>query len=105
MESYSGLVEERPDRNGGYPVLTRLNISVRVIVEMSRAVGDFAELCATYTQCTPQELRAALDYYRDHPQRVNEDIERNQRAWEEVVSGQWQARGFPSTSTRTSPSP
>jgi uncharacterized protein (DUF433 family) len=89
MNSYDEYIERREGHSGGYPVLKRLRVSVRVIVEMSRRVADFDGLCAALPQCTPEELRAALDYYRDHPQVVDEDIERNRQAWDKVVASPW----------------
>jgi uncharacterized protein (DUF433 family) len=89
MPSYDPYIETRPGHSGGYPVLKRLNISVRVVVEMSRQVADFQGLCAALPHCTPEELRAALDYYRDHPDIINEDLERNRQAWDNVVASTW----------------
>jgi len=89
MTSYDDYIERREGHSGGYPVLKRLNISVRVIVEMSRQVPDFQGLCEALPQCTPEELRAALDYYRDHRDLIEEDIARNHQAWEQMVTGTW----------------
>jgi uncharacterized protein (DUF433 family) len=89
MQPYDQYIERRPGHSGGYPVLKRLNISVRNIVECYRVNGSFEGLCEALPQCTPEELRAALDYYEDHKDLIEEDIERNRQAWEKVVSGQW----------------
>jgi len=89
MAHYDNYIERREGQSGGYPVLKRLNISVRVIVEMARQVADFQELCAALPQCTPEELRAALDYNRDHTDLIEEDIARNRQAWDQVVTGTW----------------
>ena len=89
MASYDDHVERREGHSGGYPVLKKQNISVRIIVEMSRQVAGFAELCAAVPQCTPEELRAALDFYHDHPGLIDEDIERNRDVWEKTVAGTW----------------
>ncbi len=67
--------------------MRRLRVSVRIIVEMSRQVADFQQLCEALPQCTPEELRAALDYYEDHKALIEADIERNRQAWEKVVTG------------------
>lgn len=91
MASYDHFIERGERNSGGYPVLKRLNISVRVIVEMSRQFADFGKLCAALPQCTPEELRAALDYYHDHADLIEEDIARNRQAWDQVVTGKWQA--------------
>ena len=89
MASYSDHIERRPGHSGGYPVLKRLNVSVRTIVEASRQVRDFAALCEALPQCTPEELRAALDYYTDNREVIEEDIERNRKVWNQVVAGTW----------------
>jgi uncharacterized protein (DUF433 family) len=86
MASYDNYIECRAGDNGGYPVLKRLNVSVRVIVEASRRAANFEELSAALPQCTSDEIRAALDYYRDHPQLIDEDIERNRQTWSSLQS-------------------
>jgi uncharacterized protein (DUF433 family) len=89
MPSYDEYIERREGYSGGYPVVKRLRVSVRIIVEISRQVADFQELCQAMPQCTPEELRAALDYYEDHKELIEEDIERNREAWQKVVTGTW----------------
>jgi uncharacterized protein (DUF433 family) len=91
MPSYDNYVECRPGHNGGYPVLKRLNVSVRVIVELSRQVSDVEELRAALPQCTADEISAALDYYHDHPRLVDEDIERNRQILEKAAASKWPA--------------
>ncbi len=86
MAAYDDYIECREGHSGGFPVLKRLNLSVRVIVEMSCQVADFQRLGEALPQCTPEELRAALDYYRDHTVVINQDIERNRQAWKKVSS-------------------
>ncbi len=88
MSSHEEFIERREGHSGGYPILKRIRVSVRVIVEMSRQVASFDELCKALPQCTPEELRAALDYFQDHTALIEEDIERNRRAWEKVVTDQ-----------------
>jgi len=83
-------VECRPGHSGGYPVLKRLNVSVRVIVELSRQLANREEVCVALPQCTPDEILAALDYYRDHPQLVDQDIERNRQVLDKAAS-KWPA--------------
>ncbi len=90
MASFDDHIERREGHGGGYPVLKRLNISVRIIIEMSRQVSDFEALCAAMPQCTREELGAALEYYQEHRELIEEDIERNREAWEHVA-GQWPA--------------
>jgi uncharacterized protein (DUF433 family) len=87
MASYDQYIERREGYSGGYPILKRMRISVRIIVEMSREVANFQELCAALPQCTPEELRAALDYYREHTQLIEADIERNREAAQQAAAG------------------
>jgi uncharacterized protein (DUF433 family) len=91
MASYDNYVECRPGHNGGYPVLKRLNISVRVIVELSRQISNLEELCAALPQCTSDEIRAAMDYYHDKPQLVDEDIQRNRKIMDKAAASKWPA--------------
>jgi uncharacterized protein (DUF433 family) len=89
MAWYDEYIERREGFSGGYPCLKRFRMSVRIIVEWSRQTPDFAALCEALPACTPEEIRAALAYYEDHKELIEEDIERNQKAWEEVVAGKW----------------
>ena len=54
MSSYDDFIERREGLSGGYPVLKRVRVSVRVVVEMSRQVADFQRLCQALPQCTPK---------------------------------------------------
>ena len=91
MPSYENYGECRPGHNGGYPVLKRLNASVRVVVELSRQVSDMEELRAALPQCTADEISAVLDYYHDHPRLVDEDIERSRQILEKAAANKWPA--------------
>ena len=87
MASYDQYIERREGYSGGYPILKRVRVSVRIIVEMSCEVANFQQLCAALPQCTPEELRAALDYYGDHKELIEEDIERNREAAQRSGAG------------------
>jgi uncharacterized protein (DUF433 family) len=91
MASYDNLIECRPGHNGGYPVLKRLNVSVRIIVELSRQIPNLDDLGAALPQCTSEEIRAALDYYNDRLQLVDEDIERNRQILDKAAASKWPA--------------
>jgi uncharacterized protein (DUF433 family) len=74
------LVGEHQGVNGGYPVIEPTRIGVRLIVEALRETGDLNEVVEAFPQLSREQIQAALDYYRDHPERVDQDIERNERA-------------------------
>ena len=80
------LIAELPGVNGGYPVVAPTRIGVRLIVEAFRETGDLNETIETFPQLSREQVQAALDYYRDHPARVDEDIERNEAALRAIRS-------------------
>jgi uncharacterized protein (DUF433 family) len=89
MEAHP-FVEETPGVGGGYPQVRGTRTPVRVIVNLYRQTHDLARTAALLPHLTSNEIQGALDYYAKHPERVDEDIERNARAWAEL-----QARGWP----------
>jgi uncharacterized protein (DUF433 family) len=82
---YEGLIRETPGVSGGYPCIGNTRISVRLVVEHYRATNDI-DAVLDMLPLTPEQVEIALAYYRDHPARVDEDIERNARAWAELTS-------------------
>ncbi len=89
MAWYDEYIDRIEGIAGGYPKLKGRRISIRNVVERLRVVGTFEELCRSYPHLTPEQLKAALAYYEDHRELIEEDIERNRKAWEEVVAGKW----------------
>ncbi|MCC7369717.1 MAG: DUF433 domain-containing protein [Chloroflexi bacterium] len=74
------LIAEYPDINGGYPVIAMTRIAVRLVVEAFRQLGNVDETVEAFPQLRSEQVAAALAYYEQYPQRVNEDTERNARA-------------------------
>lgn len=66
---------------GGYPRVGNSRIPVRSLVTSFRHLKDFEALVDTFPTLTRDEIRAALDWYIQHPERVDEDIERNDPRW------------------------
>jgi len=81
------MIDEHSGVNGGYPVVAPTRIAVRLIVDAFRETGDLEEVVEAFPQLSREQVQAALDYYRDHPERVDEDIERNERALHAIRSG------------------
>jgi hypothetical protein len=48
-----------------------------------RSTNDFEGTAARYSYLPPEDVRGALDYYAVYPERVDEDIEREERIWAE----------------------
>ncbi|HZS03144.1 MAG TPA: DUF433 domain-containing protein [Chloroflexota bacterium] len=82
-------VSETLGINGGYPVVRGTRTPVRVIVKFFRQTHNLEQVHDLLPHLTMEELRGALDYYERHPERVDEDIERNDRAWAELQSRPW----------------
>jgi uncharacterized protein (DUF433 family) len=80
------LVEERPGVNGGYPVIAMTRIGVRLIVQAFQETGDLDETAEAYPQLSREQVQAALAFYHDFPARVDEDIERNEKALRAIRS-------------------
>ena len=59
---------------------------MRLVVEAFRETGDLNETIETFPQFSGEQVRAALEYYQDYPARVDEDIERNERALRAIRS-------------------
>jgi uncharacterized protein (DUF433 family) len=73
-------VAEYPGVCGGYPVIRETRIPVRLVLQFSREGATIAELAEIWPTVTVEQIEGALDYYARHPQRIDEDIERNARA-------------------------
>jgi uncharacterized protein (DUF433 family) len=85
------FVTEIPGVNGGYPVIRGSSIPVRIIVQFFRRGLDLDQLMEMYPHIGRERLQGALDYYAAYPARVDEDIERNARAWAEHHGLPWPA--------------
>lgn len=76
------LIAEYPDINGGYPVIAMTRIGVRLIVQAFRECNSLDETVDAFPQLRRDQVQAALDFYEQHPERVDEDTERNARTLE-----------------------
>jgi uncharacterized protein (DUF433 family) len=83
------FIRETPGVSGGYPCIGNTRIAVRLIVEAYRATGSIEKVAEFYGQLTREQIEAALLYYREHPTRVDEDIESNAHVWAELISRPW----------------
>lgn len=77
-------IGEYPGVCGGYPVIEQMRFPVRIVVEALRRYGDVEKIVELYPQLSTAQIRCALDYYAAHPSRVDEDIERHERAYAEA---------------------
>ncbi len=72
-------IKETPGVCGGYPCIENTRIPVRMIVELFNDTDDLDQTAAMFPQLTRRQIHDALAFYREHPERVDEDIARNAR--------------------------
>ena len=87
----AAYIAEYPGVCGGYPVIEKMRFPVRIIVEAYRELGDIDKIAKLYSQLSEAQIQCALDYYADHPARVEQDIERNERTYAEAHGLPWPA--------------
>lgn len=78
-------IHETPGVCGGYPCVGRTRIPVRVLVEALWTHGTVDAVVDYFPQLSRAQVEEGLAYYRDSPDRVNEDIVRNAEAWEQLT--------------------
>jgi uncharacterized protein (DUF433 family) len=81
------VVRETEDVCGGYPCVGMSRIPVRSLVLNYRHLQDFEQLVDLYPTLTREQIRGALDWYIVHPERVDEDIAREEEALRELRAG------------------
>ena len=77
------------------PVIRHTRIAVSLLVEFQRKGVSVEQLAEWYPHLASEAIRGALSYYAQHPERVDEDIERQERAWAEIVDGNVAIQGRP----------
>jgi uncharacterized protein (DUF433 family) len=79
------VVQEREGVCGGYPCVGNSRIPVRsLVIAYRQTEGNVDLVIETFPTLTPEQICGALAWYADHPSRVDEDIERNDRALSEL---------------------
>lgn len=83
-DSVQQLVERRPDVCGGEPVLVGTRTPVRAIVEHVRLGDEVEDILEHLPYLSATQVYAALDYYRNHKQEIDNLIELNndERFWQ-----------------------
>ena len=80
------FVSETPGVCGGYPVVRGTRTPVWIIVEHYREAGAIEPILRALRHLSREQVQGALDYYAKCPERVDEDIARNERALAELQS-------------------
>ena len=72
-------VVETPGVCGGYPIIQGTCTPVSLIM-LGYWLTDAETLPEMFPHLSPEDIRAALDFYQRTPERVEDDIERNHDA-------------------------
>jgi len=89
------FIHEVPGVCGGYPVIRNTRISVRLVIEFHRDGVTVDAMHEMWPHVSKERIQGALEYYAKHPARVDEDIERNERAWAEIIERNVPIQGRP----------
>lgn len=79
------VVQQTEGVCGGYPRVGNSRIPVRSLILAYRRLDDFEAVVETFPSLSRDEIRAALDWYIRHPERVDEDIRRNDDVLEGMI--------------------
>lgn len=83
----SDAIARYPGVQGGYPVIAGTRTPVRTVVELFRIYdGDVTEIQLDLQHLTLEQINAALDYYRDEPELVDEDIASQRTASRDLLT-------------------
>jgi uncharacterized protein (DUF433 family) len=63
---------------GGRACIRNTRITVWGLVNSRRLGGTDEQILTNVVGLTPEDLLAAWDYYRDHPEEIDEDIRENE---------------------------
>ena len=88
MSSYKRYIARVPGVQGGAPVLkgTRTPVRTVAVLYFRTYPNDLDEVQAALPHLTRTQLKAAIDYYRDHAAEIDADIERHRQALESFVA-------------------
>ena len=76
MAWYHEYVECQAGVCGGYPILKGTRTPVRAVIEASRTL-NVKQILQSMPHLTRPQVEAAMAYYLNEPQRVDEDIRSN----------------------------
>jgi uncharacterized protein (DUF433 family) len=84
----SDAIARYPGVQGGYPVITGTRTPVRSIVELYYDVYpfDIDEVQRALSHLSLEQIRAALTYYDQEPDLVDEDIARQREAIRQILT-------------------
>ena len=84
----SEAIAQYPGVQGGYPVIAGTLTPVRAIVELYYDIYpfDIDEVHRSLPHLTIEQIRAALAYYDEQPELVDEDIVRQREASRKILT-------------------
>ena len=88
MTKQHPMITCTPGVQGGYPCIKGTRTPVRTIVELYRDIypGDLDEVLRALPHLTREQVDAALHYYKECPELVDEDIRTNEEAIKRIIT-------------------
>jgi uncharacterized protein (DUF433 family) len=88
MTTQRPMITCTPGVQGGYPCIKGIRTPVRTIVELYRDIypGDFDEIMRALPHLTREQVDAAMRYYKECPELVDEDIRTNEMAIKKIIT-------------------
>ena len=88
MATQHPMITCTPGVQGGYPCIKGTRTPVSTIVKYFEEVypGDIDEILRAFPHLTREQVDAALLYYEKCPRLVDEDIDRHEQAFKEILT-------------------
>ena len=80
LKTTTSWVQKTPGVCGGRACIRNTRISVWGLVNSRRLGATDEQILENIVGLTPDDFRAAWDYYRQHPAEIDEDIRENEEA-------------------------
>ena len=78
LKMTASSVQKTPGVCGGRACIRDTRITVWGLVNLRRLGATEEQILENIVGLTPEDLRAAWDYYRQHPAEIDEDIRENE---------------------------
>jgi uncharacterized protein (DUF433 family) len=78
LTTANSWVQKTPGVCGGRACIRNTRVTVWGLVNSRRLGAADEQILANIVGVTPEDLRAAWDYYREHPAEIDDDIRANE---------------------------
>ncbi len=83
VEHQASRITSTPGICGGSACVANTRIPVWILVNWHHRGLDYSEILESYPDLTRDDIAAVFDYYRDHTNEIDREIERNQNLFKD----------------------